>query len=43
MNYHSEDNLVIRSFDGAETVVASCANPFLANFMAYSLNQRASY
>jgi hypothetical protein len=39
--YYSEGTLVIRSLDGAEEILANCANPFLANFMAYQLNQRA--
>jgi hypothetical protein len=40
MRYRSDGNLVIRSLDGEETVIANCVNPFLANFMAYQLNSR---
>ena len=41
-HYRSDDDLVIRSLDGEETVLARCANPFLANLFAFQLNSRSS-
>lgn len=38
--YYSEDVRVMRSQDGQEDVLALAANPFLANYLAFSLNER---
>jgi hypothetical protein len=38
--YRSEGTAVIRSLDGEETVLATCANPFLASLFAFTLNDR---
>jgi hypothetical protein len=40
--YSSDGNAVVRSCDGSEDVLAICVNPFLANFMAYHLNERGN-
>lgn len=39
-HYFSEDVRVLRTLDGQEDVLAVTANPFLANYIAFTLNER---
>lgn len=38
--YYSDGVCVMRSQDGQEDVLAEAANPFLANYFAFTLNER---
>lgn len=40
LKYYSDDVRVMRTLDGQEDVLAITANPFLANYIAFSLNER---